>query len=109
MSRQGFWARLVAAVVCAIAAGSNIGCHGGGYGLHCCHPPKFNPCNVEDAKVPKELNKVTMPQYVIEAPDILMIDAIRVIPLPPYKIEPLDVLFVSAKPGTVFETDPING
>jgi polysaccharide export outer membrane protein len=108
MTRQGFWTytRLVAAVVCAIAAGS--GCHSPG-GYHCCKPPKFDPCRIADAPVPKELNKVTMPQYVIEAPDILMIDAIRIIPLPPYKVEPLDVLYISAKPGTVFETDPING
>src|SRR3954453_13967133 len=108
MTRQGFWTwtRLVAAVVCAIAAGS--GCHSPG-GYHCCKAPKFDPCRIADAPVPKELNKVTMPQYVIEAPDILMIDAIRGIPLPPSKGEPLDVLYVSAKPGTVFETDPING
>jgi polysaccharide biosynthesis/export protein len=57
--------------------------------------------------VPKELNKVSMPPYVIEAPDILLIDAIRVIPLPPYRVEPLDVIFVSGK--SVFESDPING
>jgi polysaccharide export outer membrane protein len=106
MSRQGFWTRLVAAVVCAVAAGSGTGCHSPA-GLHCCKPPKFDPCRISDAPVPKELNKVTMPQYVIEAPDILMIDAIRIIPLPPYKIEPLDVLFVSGK--NVFETDPIHG
>jgi polysaccharide export outer membrane protein len=109
MTRQGFcWTRLVAAVVCAVAVWSGTGCHSPA-GYHCCKPPKFDPCRICDAPVPKELNKVTMPQYVIEAPDILMIDAIRVIPLPPYKVEPLDVLYVSAKPGTVFETDPING
>jgi len=43
-----------------------------------------------------------MPEYVIEPPDILLIDAVRVIPLPPYKIEPLDYLFIQAVtlPGT---------
>jgi polysaccharide export outer membrane protein len=35
---------------------------------------------------------VNLPPYVIEAPDILLIDAIRLVPRPPYRIEPLDIL-----------------
>jgi polysaccharide export outer membrane protein len=42
--------------------------------------------------VPHELAKVPLPPYVIESPDILLINAIRVIPKPPYRIEPLDAL-----------------
>ena len=42
--------------------------------------------------VPHELAKVALPPYVIESPDILLINALRVIPKPPYKIEPLDAL-----------------
>jgi polysaccharide export outer membrane protein len=42
--------------------------------------------------MPRELNKAMLPEYVIEPPDILQIDALSVIPLPPYKIKPLDVL-----------------
>ena len=38
---------------------------------------------------------VTMPPYTVEAPDILLIDANRLVPLPPYKIQPLDSLFVN--------------
>jgi protein involved in polysaccharide export with SLBB domain len=49
-----------------------------------------------DTKVPRELEKVSLPPYMIETPDILLIDAIRVIPLPPYKIEPLDGLLIRA-------------
>ena len=60
-----------------------------------------------DFEVPKELNKVTMPPYTVEAPDILRIDAQRLIPLPPYKLEPLDVLYLYA-PGAP-EKAPING
>ena len=73
----------------------------------CCKPPKFDPCCLPDTPVPKELNKVSLPPYVIEIPDILMIEAIRVIPLPPYRVEPLDVLYVNGR--NVFESDPING
>jgi polysaccharide export outer membrane protein len=57
--------------------------------------------------IPKELNKLTMPPYVLEAPDILLIDALRVIPLPPYRVAPLDVLYLSGR--NVYESAPING
>jgi polysaccharide biosynthesis/export protein len=42
--------------------------------------------------VPRELDKISLPTYRIEPPDILLIDAVRVIPKAPYQIEPLDVL-----------------
>ncbi|MBP3959231.1 polysaccharide biosynthesis/export family protein [Gemmata sp. G18] len=63
----------------------------------CCKPPKFNCCTIPDVPVPKELNKVSLPPYIVETPDVLQIDAIRVIPLPPYRLEPLDVLYLSAE------------
>lgn len=109
MVRQGFWKRLAAGLVLAVLAASGGGCHSLPMGYECCKPPKFNPCCLPDTPVPKELNKVSLPPYVIETPDILLIEAIRVIPLPPYRVEPLDVLFISAKADTVFATDPING
>ena len=75
----------------------------------CCKPPQFNCCNIPNVPVPKELNKVSLPPYVVETPDVLQIDAIRVIPLPPYRLEALDLLYVSAEVGTVFEGAPITG
>jgi polysaccharide export outer membrane protein len=42
--------------------------------------------------VPRELAKVSLPPYVIEPPDILVIDAVRLVPLPPYRISALDSL-----------------
>jgi polysaccharide export outer membrane protein len=45
---------------------------------------------------PRELDKITHAEYVIEAPDELLLDAIRVIPLPPYKVGPLDSLFIQS-------------
>jgi polysaccharide export outer membrane protein len=60
-----------------------------------------------DFQVPRELEKVTLPAYVIEPPDELLIDALRVIPMPPYKIEPLDALLIS---GTeTLPNEPIAG
>jgi hypothetical protein len=57
--------------------------------------------------VPRELEMITLPDYIIEPPDVLLIDALKVIPKPPYRIEPLDVLQITVD-GTSQE-NPING
>lgn len=59
----------------------------GAIGSGCTHRQCIAP-----EPVPHELAKVPLPPYVIESPDILLINAIRVIPKPPYRIEPLDAL-----------------
>src|SRR5437870_4229314 len=56
-----------------------------------CWDPKVPPPPLE---MPRELAKVSLPEYVIEAPDILLIDAVKVVPKPPYRIESLDVLAI---------------
>jgi polysaccharide export outer membrane protein len=43
---------------------------------------------------PSELCKTSLPTYVVEPPDILLIDAVKLIPKPPYRIQTLDVLQV---------------
>ena len=55
----------------------------------------------------KELAKMTLPPYVIEPPDILLVDALRVVPKPPFRIQSFDVLQVIVE-GTLLE-QPING
>jgi protein involved in polysaccharide export with SLBB domain len=47
-----------------------------------------------ELNLPKELNKVSLPAYMVEPPDILIINATRVIPLPPYLVQPLDQVYV---------------
>jgi polysaccharide biosynthesis/export protein len=42
--------------------------------------------------VPTEKEKTSLPVYVVEPPDILVIEAIRVVPKPPYHIQSTDVL-----------------
>jgi protein involved in polysaccharide export with SLBB domain len=44
--------------------------------------------------IPRELAKVNLPEYVIEPPDILLINAVRIVPLPPYRLEPFDSVSV---------------
>jgi polysaccharide export outer membrane protein len=53
---------------------------------------------VVPAPVPKELDLVCLPDYRVEPPDILLIDAVRTVPKPPYKVEPLDVLVLDLPP-----------
>ena len=94
----------------AFAGGS--GCHSGpgmGGGLHSVfHHTDSGPTEeVHDFNLPKELKKVSLPPYTVEAPDILLIDAQRLIPLPPYRVEPLDSLYLYALGAP--EQNPING
>lgn len=58
--------------------------------------------------LPRELDKVSLPDYRVEPPDILIIEAIKAVPKPPYRLEPLDVLAVHF-PGSPFKDDPLNG
>lgn len=46
------------------------------------------------AQTPVELNKVSLPSYRIEPPDILQIEMLKLVPLPPYRAEVFDVLTV---------------
>jgi polysaccharide export outer membrane protein len=65
-------------------------------------------CPPESGRMPaKELAKVTLPPYVIEPPDILLIDALRVVPKPPFRIQSFDTLQVIVE-GTLLE-QPISG
>lgn len=55
-------------------------------------PPPTSP-------VPRELAMVSMPKYVIEPPDILLIQAVKVVPKSPHKIEPFDGLLIRLEGG----------
>ena len=58
--------------------------------------------------LPRELEKSHLPDYVIEPPDILQINAVRVIPRPPYQIETGDALLVQYS-GETFPGKPLGG
>ncbi|MFO0877277.1 MAG: polysaccharide biosynthesis/export family protein [Gemmataceae bacterium] len=65
----------------------------GGSGPELAMPPPGQPIPPQGF-VPTEKAKTSLPPYVIEPPDILLIDPIRMIPRPPYIVQPLDVLLV---------------
>jgi polysaccharide export outer membrane protein len=71
-----------------------------------CHSTALDP-RLCATQIPRELQKVNMPTYRVEPPDILTIDALTVVPRPPYHAQPLDVLLIQV-PGT-FAVDPIYG
>ena len=56
---------------------------------------------------PRELSKVILPAYVIEPPDLLMIDAIHIVPRQPYRLRPFDELAIQVQ-GTPVDA-PISG
>ena len=54
------------------------------------YPPEHVP-------VGRELDKVSLPPYTIEPPDVLTIEATRVVPKAPYRIRPLDALQIDVQ------------
>lgn len=57
--------------------------------------------------VPREKTMTSHPAYTVAPPDILLIDAQRLIPKPPYRVEPLEVLLINVA-GTL-PNQPITG
>ena len=43
-------------------------------------PPSQNPLNPPVAPVGSEKNKISLPLYTIEPPDVLEVDAIKIVP-----------------------------
>ncbi len=102
--------RVAVVAAYALAAGSVTGCSTFGRPQHLTAEAvmKDASCPADPQKMPaKELAKVTLPPYVIEPPDILLIDALRVVPKPPFRIQSFDTLQVIVE-GTLLE-QPING
>ncbi len=57
--------------------------------------------------IPRELRKSVLPPYVIEPPDLLLIEAIHVVPKQPYHLQPYDTVVIQVV-GTPAEA-PIAG
>ena len=105
--RTGRSRPIAAALILALLTG---GCHSTRIGSRDWAPPKGHldpkvPAPPPD--LPRELSKVTLPDYIIEPPDILLIDAVNVIPKPPYLIQSLDMLAIQV--GNALPDRPIDG
>lgn len=106
-SRPGQRWSVVAALAAALLTN---GCHTAEIGSRDWAPPNghFDPkVPAPPVDVPRELSKVTLPDYIIEPPDILLIDAVNVVPKAPYRIESLDLL--SLQVANALPDRPIEG
>ncbi|HEX5447000.1 MAG TPA: polysaccharide biosynthesis/export family protein [Pirellulales bacterium] len=84
---------MLALVACACAGCRSVVDRPGPRLIGAQTPPQYG-----DA-VPTEKDKTTLPSYIIEPPDILFIEAIRVVPKPPYHIQATDVLMIQLAGG----------
>ena len=57
--------------------------------------------------IPRELEKTALPPYILEPPDILFIEAVRVVPKPPITIRTQDVILVVVPPEVTGFDQPI--
>jgi polysaccharide export outer membrane protein len=71
------------------------------------HMGAMAPMGHDPGPIPTEINKVSLPPYTVAPPDILFIDAARLVPKPPYRVEPLEVLFI--KVSETLPKQPIEG
>lgn len=69
------------------------------------HLPHHLPGPAPD--MPRELSKVVLPTYTIEPPDILVVEAIHIVPRSPYALRVGDILAITVQ-GTLPDT-PVTG
>jgi protein involved in polysaccharide export with SLBB domain len=93
--------------VCVLlAAGASLGCH-------VTHPHHHAAKHAEHvpppADMPRELQKVVLPQYVIQPPDILIVEAVHIVPRSPYLLRTGDLISVFVPEGQTQPDSPIAG
>ena len=68
----------------------------GSAGCHIAFPGRQSDGPIPNVppETPRELAKVSLPDYIIEPPDVLTIEAISLLPKQPYALQPLDVVSV---------------
>src|ERR1051326_3665964 len=94
--------RSIGLMIAALAAGVT--------GSGCKELPKRPAPAVPSAAaeaVPTEKAKASFARYVIEPPDILLVDVIRAVPKPPYLVQPLDALSIVCPQA--YKEEPIAG
>src|SRR5438874_1751904 len=83
--------RGISIAILLAAVGPAIGCR-------TTHPRPLDPAfaAIPLPDMPRELNKVVLPTYTIEPPDILVIEAIHIVPRSPYLLRTADILAINA-------------
>lgn len=93
--------RRISCLLCLVAlaaVATTVGCQSVPHqpAVQPAQPVARNRGAVQNA-VPRELCKVVLPTYVIEPPDVLMIDAVQIVPRPPYKLKSMDALAIQVQ------------
>jgi polysaccharide export outer membrane protein len=92
------------AIFCAMSAVLCGGCQTGGHhGHHAAAHAQYIP----PPDMPRELSKVVLPTYTVEPPDILVIEAIHIVPRSPYHLRTGDLVAVTVQ-GTLPDS-PVAG
>jgi polysaccharide export outer membrane protein len=63
------------------------------------YDPRLEAPMPEALQPPREMNKVSLPAYRIEPPDVISIEMLKLIPRPPYRAEVFDVLQIRVYTG----------
>lgn len=71
--------------------------------MGCVTPPATRLAQLEYSTVPRELDKATLPAYVVEPPDILLIQAVNTMRVPESPLVPGDRLQIRLKNGLPVE------
>ena len=103
-STPSFVGRL-AIVLITVALGP--GCHA--YLAPRSTAPIATPGPPPQSEVPRELSMVSLPPYVIEPPDILIVDVVKVIPQSPHYLDSFDVLQIQVPFSQSLPQSPITG
>jgi polysaccharide export outer membrane protein len=100
MTHQSKWLRV--SLACLLAACSS--------GCHFAYPGRLpdGPLANVAPQTPRELAKVSLPDYIIEPPDILTIEAVSLLPKQPYTLRPMDVVAITSQ-GMVPEESNLAG
>lgn len=92
-----------ASVICLVLLTLSSGCTAF---LEPREPYPITPPNASaSSPVPRELDMVSLPPYIIEPPDILMINAVKIVPKPPHHLEPFDGILIRV--ANALSTEPI--
>jgi polysaccharide export outer membrane protein len=84
----------------SLIAGALVAVSSGCHSLHQAsgrHTLKENPPTIRPAMTPRELCKATLPDYRVEPPDILDIEAVRLVPKASYQLNSSDVVRVKVQ------------
>ncbi len=83
------------AVALMLAAVITTGCQS--FMMKVNEQPITPPAPTGEGQMPNEMSKVTHPTYRIGPPDLLIVEAVKIVPKPPYKLETFDIVLIAAE------------